>query len=50
MSDSPREEPESQETDSRGPNLVLLYSLIALTLAAAIGLALLVVMPFYLRR
>jgi hypothetical protein len=35
---------------SDGPNLVLLYSLIALALAVAIGLALLIVLPFYQRR
>ena len=35
---------------SQGPNLVLLYSLIALALAVAIGLAGLIVMPFYQRR
>jgi hypothetical protein len=33
-----------------GPNLVLLYSLIALALAVAIGLAWLIVLPFYQRR
>ena len=42
---------DDQEAEpSRGPNLVVLYSLIALALAAAIGFALLVVMPFYRRR
>ena len=35
---------------SEGPNLVLLYSLIALALAVAIGLAMLIVLPFYQRR
>jgi hypothetical protein len=35
---------------SEGPNLVLLYSLIALALAVAIGLAMLIVLPFYHRR
>ena len=35
---------------SDGPNLVLLYSLIALALAVAIGLAALIVLPFYQRR
>jgi hypothetical protein len=35
---------------SDGPNLVLLYSLIALALAVAIGLAVLIVLPFYQRR
>ncbi|MGA2752828.1 MAG: hypothetical protein ABSE53_03605 [Terracidiphilus sp.] len=33
-----------------GPNLTLLFSLIALALALAIGLAALIVRPFYLRR
>jgi hypothetical protein len=35
---------------SSGPSLKLLYSLLALALAAAIGLALLIVLPFYRRR
>jgi hypothetical protein len=34
----------------KGPNLALLYSLVALALAAAIGIALLIVLPFYRRR
>ena len=34
----------------KAPNLVLLYSLIALALAVAIGLAVLIVLPFYQRR
>ena len=33
-----------------GPNLTLIYSLIALALAAAIALAMLIVFPFYHRR
>jgi hypothetical protein len=33
----------------KGPSLTLLYSLIALALAAAIALAALIVRPFYLR-
>lgn len=42
----------AQENDepSKGPNLVLIYTLIALALAAAIAVALLIVFPFYLRR
>jgi hypothetical protein len=43
-------EPDADEASSPGPNLVLLYSLIALALATAIGLAVLIVMPFYYRR
>lgn len=35
---------------SQGPNLILLYSLIALALAVAIALAALIVLPFYQRR
>lgn len=52
MSDPELGPADSGEKDapSQGPNLVLLYSLIALALAAAIGLALLIVLPFYHRR
>jgi hypothetical protein len=35
---------------SKGINLTLVYSLIALALVAAIGFALLIVLPFYHRR
>jgi hypothetical protein len=42
--DIPDEEP------SKGSNLVLLYSLIALALVAAIVFALMIVQPFYQRR
>lgn len=35
---------------SSGPSLTLLYSLIALALAAAIGIALMIVYPFYRNR
>lgn len=40
----------SQDPHSSGPNLVLIYGLIALALVVAIGFAVLIVMPFYLRR
>jgi len=50
MGDQETNSPEQEEDPSKGPNLVLLYSLIALALVAAIGFALLIVMPFYLRR
>ena len=43
------DEPVDEEEQPRGPNLPLLYTLIALALAAAIGLALMIVMPFYHR-
>ena len=42
-------EPEP-EPESRGPNLVLLYSLLALALIAAMTFAALVVWPFYRQR
>lgn len=40
----------SEEAPGKGPNLALLYSLLVLALAAAIGFALLIVAPFYHRR
>ena len=45
---APEEAP--SQGPGQGPNLVLIYSLIALALGAAIVFALLIVMPFYLRR
>ena len=52
MSDAerPGSGPEEANEPSGGPNLVLLYSLIALALATAIALATLIVLPFYHRR
>ena len=51
MSDAMRQPERSEETGpSRGPNLKLVYALIVLALAAAIGFALLIVLPFYNRR
>ena len=41
---------DESEEPSKGPNLVLIYSLIALALVAAIAIAVLIVLPFYLRR
>jgi len=53
-SESQRNSPASEDTQpdqlSQGPNLVLLYSLIVLALIAAIGFALMIVLPFYRRR
>jgi hypothetical protein len=39
-----------QDNHGEGPNLKLLYGLLALALAAAIGFALLIVLPFYHRQ
>ena len=39
-------EPDQEDTTSPGPNLTLIYSLIALALVAAIGFALMIVLPF----
>ena len=38
------------EEPSKGPNLVLLYSILALALIVAIGIAVFIVLPFYHRR
>jgi hypothetical protein len=54
MNDPDRRGPDPKDADgdeaAQGPNLVLLYSLIALAMAVAIGLAALIVLPFYIRR
>jgi hypothetical protein len=39
-----------EEVPEKGPSLTLLYSLLILALSAAIGFALLIVLPFYQRR
>jgi hypothetical protein len=39
----------TEESPSSGPNLTLIYSLIALALVAAIGFALMIVLPFHHR-
>jgi hypothetical protein len=41
---------EQEEAPSKGPSLVLIYSLIGFALIAAIFLAGLIVLPFYRRR
>jgi len=50
MSDPKTNPANEEEEPSQGPNLVLLYSLIALALVAAIGFAMTIVFPFYIRR
>jgi hypothetical protein len=51
MSDTDTKKISEEENEpSTGPNLVLMYALIALALVAAIGFALMIVRPFYLRR
>lgn len=47
---SGRQTEKPAEEQPQGPNLKLLYSLIALALAVAIALAALIVLPFYQRR
>jgi hypothetical protein len=46
----PTPQSDSGEGPSQGPSLKLLYGILALALAAAIGFALLIVLPFYRRR
>ena len=38
------------ETGNKGPNLILLYALLALGLLVAMGFAAMIVWPFYLRK
>jgi hypothetical protein len=50
---TPEESPEAESKpgpEDKGPNLVLLYSLLGLGLLAAMAFAALIVWPFYLRR
>ena len=46
----PKPPGEEEDGQNKGPNLALIYGLLVLALAAAIGLALLIVFPFYHRR
>ena len=39
-----------QQDEDRGPNIKVIYGLIALALVAAIAIAALIVFPFYMRR
>ncbi|MGH9590491.1 MAG: hypothetical protein ACRD25_08845 [Terracidiphilus sp.] len=50
--DSENRKSETPENDepSKGPSLVLMYSLIALAMVVATAIAALIVLPFYLRR
>jgi hypothetical protein len=43
-------QPHPEDRPAQGPSLKLLYGLLVLALAAAIGFALLIVLPFYHRR
>ena len=42
--------PEENDEPSSGPNLFVIYGLIALAIVAAIGFACMIVFPFYIRR
>lgn len=42
--------PLAEDQPAQGPSLALLFGLLAVALAAAIGFALLIVLPFYHRR
>ncbi len=44
------QESPGDETPAKGPNLVLLYSLLALGLLAAMAFAAAIVWPFYIQR
>jgi len=47
---SPQDQNDSDRSPSSGPNLVVIYGLIAFALVAAIAIAVLIVLPFYQRR
>ncbi|HEY6487543.1 MAG: hypothetical protein WCC26_10625 [Terracidiphilus sp.] len=49
MSSEKDAEPEEKEP-AKGPNLVLLYSLLALALVVSMGIAALIILPFYQHR
>ncbi len=44
-----RDTDELETKPQAGPNLVLLYSLVAMALIAAIAIAMMIVYPFYIR-
>ncbi len=46
----PRRPDTEDDEPSRGPNLVLIYSLLALAFVAAFVVAVFIVLPFYHRR
>lgn len=48
--ENPKSDRAENHEPSRGPNLVLMYSLIALAILVAFGCAAMIVLPFYLRR
>lgn len=51
MSDTnPPNHEAAEEESHRGPNLVLVYSLLAVALVTAIAIAVLIVLPFYRHR
>ena len=43
-------ENDREDTPHRGPNLTLIYSLIALAMIAALAIAAMIVLPFYNHR
>jgi hypothetical protein len=43
-------QPLAEDRPAQGPSLTLLFGLLAVALATAIGFALLIVLPFYHRR
>lgn len=49
-SNDSRDTNELETQPHAGPNLVLLFSVVALALAAAIAIAMMIVYPFYIRR
>jgi hypothetical protein len=50
LAQKPSGSPESDQEETKGPNLILIYALLALALLAAMAFAAMVIWPFYLRR
>jgi hypothetical protein len=50
MSNAIEKSNEVEESEPKGPNIILLYILLALALLAAMGFAAMVVFPFYKHR
>ena len=51
FAEKPETPPEMEpEPENKGPNLILLYALLALGLLAAMAFAAMIIWPFYLRR
>jgi hypothetical protein len=49
-SENPQNEPNRTEESPRGPNLVVVYAILAFAMIAAMAIAAVIVLPFYRHR